>query len=361
MADEPQTTPAAESLSAEASIPATPQSDPTPTQTDSKKFNAALDADIDSLWAQAEGKAPRELLGEDATPEPEPKAEPKAEAPKKPAEPKPETPPAEPSRAEIEQQAETRARAKIEAEQQATRDAEARIRAEQQHKQAAEAYVGPESDYTAVNTALRQALTGDYSALDGLDVVLPNGQTVSQVKGAKGLTQEEAANLLTAWDTARKYESVMGDRKVQRILDLWNSSVMRVLSDPDVDTAAVTRNPNPDQQMEALRDSVRDRVTKRLSAQHDEVVKAKDAEIEKLTQRVTSLTNERGNLASQRTAAAAASVDRPGQPGALRPSVPSPEELAAMPFEEAFKSGAIDRVLQSLPGGLSAAGRRRAG
>ncbi len=112
--------------------------------------------------------------------------------------------------------------------------------------------------------------------------------------------------------------------------------------------------------MEALRDSVIANVTKRLTDQHAEVVKATDAEIKKQADRIESLLNERGNLAPNRAAASAATVDRPGQPGAVRPSVPTPEELAEMPFDQAFKSGAIDRVLQSLPGGLSTP-RRRAG
>ncbi len=348
-----------DTIPAEASIPATPETDPTPTQTDSKKFTKAIDAEIESLWAEAEGKAPKQLMGDPpsdppAADDPPPPAKveaPKADAPKA-------MEPAAPDTATIERQAEERARARIAAEQTAQQQADARIRAEQQYKQQAAAYVGADDDYSAVNLALRNAMGGDYTALDQIDVVLPNGQKVNQVKGSKGLTQEEAANLLTAWDTARRYEDVMGDRKVQRIVDLWNTGVMRVLSDPDVDTAAVTRHANPDQQMEALRDSVRDRVTKRLTEAHTEVVKAKDAEIKRQADRIDSLVGERSNLTANQRGASAATVDRPGQAGAARQGVLTPEELAAMPYDQAFKSGAIERALQSIPGGLTAPRRR---
>jgi len=357
MADEPVQATLPDITPPEASIPATPETDPTPSQVDSKQVKSGLDAEIDSLWAEAEGRAPKALMGEDATPEPPATGTappPKAETPKA------DEKPPEPDRATIEREAEERARARIADEQRATQEADTRLRAEQTHRQQYEAYVGPDADYQAVNLALRQAFTGDATALNDLDVVLPNGQKVSQIKGEKGLTEAEAANLLTAWDTARKYEDVMGTRKVQQLVDLWNADIMRTLSDPDVDTAAVTRHAQPHQQMEALRDSVRERVTKRLTDQHTEVVKAKDAEIKRLSDRVESLVTERSTLTSHQTASAAATPDRPGQPGAARPSVPTPEELAEMPFDQAFKSGAIDRVLQSLPGGLQAP-RRRAG
>lgn len=364
MADEPITPAATEAVPAEATILATPQTDPTPTQTDSKKVTSALDAEIDALWAEAEGKSPKKLMGEDASepvaedpPAPKPeKAEapqPKQDAPKAEAKPADQSPPAV-DPAEIERQV----RARIDAEQATVRQTEERIRNEQQYRQQYEAYVGPDTEYQTVVSALEDAQAGDYAALDGLDVMLPDGRKTSQVKGTKGLTQEEAVGIKRAWDTARKYENVMGDRKVQRLVDLWNSDIMRTLSDPDVDVSVVTKHTQPHQQMEALRDSVRERVTKRLTDQHTEAVRAKDAEIERLNQRVTSLVNERGNVTSQQRASTAASVERPGQPGTVRQSVPTPEELAEMPFEEAFKSGAIERVLRSLPGGLQAPRRR---
>ncbi|HVQ45096.1 MAG TPA: hypothetical protein VMT30_09155 [Candidatus Saccharimonadia bacterium] len=363
MADEPNTP--APVVEADATIPATPDTDPTPTQTDSKSFTKQIDSEIDDLLAQMEGRAPKTLMGEDAAPDPpsteEKPAPAKADVPKAEAL-KADTPaPTTPDTAEIERAAEDRARARIADEQRVQQEADRRIRDEQQFKAQTAAYVGSDDDYGAVEQAVWQHLQGDSSALNGLDVVLPNGKKVSEVKGSAGLTEDEAANLMTAWKTARRFEDVMGDRKVQRIVDLWNHEITssRVLADPDVDQAAVTQHTQPHDQMRALRDTVRDRVTKRLTTEHAEVVKAKDAEIKRQADRIDSLVNERGNLTANRRAADAATVDRPGQPGA-RPTVPTPEELAAMPFEQAFKSGAIDRVLQSIPGGLQAP-RRRAG
>lgn len=339
---------------AEAPPPAAPAATPPPAESTPAEITSStpeLDRDIEDLWAKAEGKAP--------TQDPPPAAEPvtatdppPAESPKTDA-PKAETPPAA-DPAEIERQV----RERIAAEERTRQQTEDRLRADQQHRQAAEAYVGPEADYQAVNQALRAALAGDTSALDALDVVLPNGKKVSEVKGDKGLTDSEAANLLTAWDTARKFEDAVGDRKVQRIVDLWNSRVMSVLGDPDVDTAAVTKEADPAAQMQAAIESTRAAVTRRLTEAHTAEIKAKDAEIAKLNERVTSLTNERGNLTSQRQAAGAATVDRPGQPGALRTDLPSPEDLRRMPADEFFKSGLSDRLLRSIPGGQAP---RRAG
>lgn len=356
MADEAQTstpTPVSESAPPpEASVIATPESDPTPSQADSKLLKSALDQEIDDLWSKAEGKTPKAETPPpppaDSTPDPVAETA-KADPESKPAPEAPKT--ADP--AEVERQV----RDRIAAEERTRQQAEARIRADQQQRQAVEAYVGPESDYQAVNLAVRSAMAGDFSALDALDVVLPNGKRVSEVKGAKGLTEAEAANLLTAWDTARRYEDVVGDRKVQRIVDLWNESVVRVLADPDVDAAAVTKHANPDQQMEALRDSVRASVTKRLTEAHETAIKAKDAEIAKLNERVNSLVNERGNVASQRLAAGSATVDRPGQPASARTELPDPESLRRMSAEEFFKSNLNERLLRSIPGGTT----RRAG
>lgn len=350
--------PAAAAAPPEAAVVATPESDPTPAQVESKSVVGQLTDEIDDLWSKIENAGPKAPPRQQA-PDPEPVAE--TPAPTAEAEPEPaaEAPPAI-DQAEIERQAEERVRQRIAAEQEAERKAAERIQQEQQSRAVREAYIGTQSDYDAVNEALREAnATGDYSRLDGLDVRLPNGKRVSEVKGQKGLTPEEAASVLNSWDLARRYEDAMGDQKVGRILDLWNAEVMSALNDPDVDAAAVTQHKTPGQQMDALKQSLRERITKRLTEAHTAEIKARDAEIARLNERVNSLVNERGNLTAQQRAAGAATPERPGQAGAARRGLPTPEELRNMDATEAFKSGAIDRLLTAIPGGLPP--RRRAG
>lgn len=329
----------------------------TPTQAESKGFRADLDAEIESLWAKAESGAP---IDTDETPPPAPVAEAKA------ANAAPEPKPAEtaPPAPEIDREAIIREeRARIEAENAEREQARARIEAEQKHRSTYEAYIGGEPDYQAVNAALRAAQRGDYGLLERLDVVLPNGKRVSEVhaesgSGLTGLTAAEASQLLDTWDQNRSYENVMGDRKVAQILGYWDAQTRQALTDPDVDAQKVRAFNTPGEQMSAAIETTRATVTKRLTEAHEAVVKAKDAEIERLTQRVTSLTNERQNTRSAERAAGVATADRPGAGPNLRQGIPDPDALAAMPAEEAFKSGAIDRLLQSIPGGLST---RRAG
>jgi hypothetical protein len=369
MADEPTpsapTTPAAAST-AVADPPgtpsnpvATPETDPTPAQRESKTVVGKLTGEIDDLWSQIEQRATAD------PPAPRERETVQAETapPAAAAEPAPSDtpPPAAPDTAELERVAYEKAKTDLQARQEAERRAQERLAGEQAYRSQADAYLGAESDYAAVNAALRQAMTGDYSALDALDVMLPTGQKVSQVKaGAKGLTQDEAVGVLNAWETARRFEGVMGDRKVQRIVDLWNSAVLKELDHPDVDKAAVIAHPNPDQQMAALRDGVIAKVTARLTEAHRAEIKAKDAEIKEQAERIKSLVAERPNLASQERARSAASPDRPAQGGAQPRDLPrTPEEIRRMSADDFFKSGTNDRLLASIPGGVST--RRRAG
>lgn len=322
----------------------------------SKEINA-VSSEIDDLWAQATRQSPEpeapaaEPAAKD--PPPEPVAEAKQPEAKKDDAPKVDEPPAD--QAELERRAYEKVKADYERQAQATRAAEERVRSEQQFQERVAAYTGNQADYDAVNAALRLAARGDYAALDNLDVLLPNGKRVSEVKGGqKGLTQEEAAGVLDAWESARTFQDIVGDAKVQRILSYWNNEVMTALQHPDVDAASVTQHAEPFKQMQALRDSVIASVTKRLTEAHTAEVKAKDAEIAKLTERVNSLVNERGNLVSQATASQSATPERQGAPGQLRRDIPSPDELAAMSTDEAFKH--MDRIFASIPGGLSRAG-----
>lgn len=356
MADEPQNTPAAAAVPAEAAVVATPESDPTPAQVESRSVVGKLSSEIDDLWRQADKPA-----SERTPKQPDPVAE--APAPEPAAEPEParaETPPQAPDQAELDRQAEERVRTRMAAEQEAERKATEKLANEQRFRQQQEAYTGAQADYDAVNAALRAASAGDYTALDALDVLLPNGKRVSEVKnGEKGLTAEEAAGVLNAWDQARTYEDVMGDRKVSRILDYWNAEVLATLNDPDVDAASVTQHDSPGKQMEALKASIRDGVTKRLTEAHAAELAARDKTISEQAERINSLVNERGNRNSQQLAARTATPDRPGQPGAPRADLPrTPEEIRSMSADEFFKSGTADRLLQVLPGG---APRRRAG
>jgi hypothetical protein len=371
MADEPSQPAAAPQPAPRASgapqQPAQPVIEPTPSQVESQSFVKQLDDEIEGLWAKVEGRAPQEATEPDDA----------GETPPEPA--KARTAPAEPVAADvaaktdetakpddadpeaIRQRAYDEARAKIEAEARIKAEAEARVRAEQEYQQAVAAYTGPQADYDAVMRAARLAMAGDHSALDALDVTLPNGQKVSQVKGGeKGLTQAEASALLDSWDQARKYQQTLGDVHVQKILGYWDREVRSALADPDVDADAVTRHAEPAKQMAALRDAVRERVTKRLGEAHAAEIAAKDDEIKRLGERVTSLQNERGNLVSQARASTASSPDRPGEPGALRREIPTPDEVHRMSTEEFFKSGTNERLLQAIPGG-AATRRRRAG
>ena len=353
--------PAAAPPSAEAAVVATPESDPTPAQVESKTVVSKLSDDIDDLWKQVEKPSSERTPREPKTPTPTSGTAAPADATPATETVKADAPPPSVDQAKLDRQAEERVRARIAAEQEAERKATERVANEQRARQAQEAYIGTQSDYDAVNSALRAAnLTGDYSQLDSLNVLLPNGKRVSEVKnGDMGLTLEEAAGVLNSWDQARAYEDVMGDRKVGRILDMWNAEVLSVLSDPDVDAAAVTTHNAPGQQMATLLASVRDRVTKRLTDAHTAELATRDKTISEQAQRIESLVNERGNLVSQRTAARSASPDRPGQPGGTRSDFPrTPEEIRAMSADEFFKSGASERLLQMLPGGAS---RRRTG
>jgi hypothetical protein len=363
MADEPSQPAAAPQPAPRASgapqQPAQPVIEPTPSQVESRSVVKQLDDEIEGLWAKVEGKAPPEP---EADPAPEPE-QPPAEQPKADVAAKTDET-AKPDDADpeaIRQRAYDEARAKIEAEARIKAEAEARVRAEQEYQQAVAAYTGPQADYDAVMRAARLAMAGDHSALDALDVTLPNGQKVSQVKGGeKGLTQAEASALLDSWDQARKYQQTLGDVHVQKILGYWDREVRSALADPDVDADAVTRHAEPAKQMAALRDAVRERVTKRLGEAHAAEIAAKDDEIKRLGERVTSLQNERGNLVSQARASTASSPDRPGEPGALRREIPTPDEVHRMSTEEFFKSGTHERLLQAIPGG-AATRRRRAG
>jgi hypothetical protein len=359
MADEIQTPSApAPEVSATAANPvATPETDPTPAQQESKSVVSNLTKEIDDLWAKHERRAPVEQ------PAPQEREAPRAE-PEPVSEPEPvmaETPSPAVDQAALEQAAYEKAKADYERQQDATRRAQERLAAEQKYRAESDAYIGTESDYTAVNAALRAASTGDFSALDALDVMLPTGKRVSEVKaGQKGLTQEEAASVLNAWDTGRKFENVMGDRKVQRIVDLWNSSVMSVLADPDVDTAAVTQHPDPANQMKAAIDTTRAAVEKRLAVAHKAELAERDKTIAEQAERIKSLVNERPNLTSQERARQAASPDRPGPGGNAPRDLPrTAEEIRNMSVSDFFKNGVNERLLQSIPGG--AARRRRAG
>lgn len=376
MADAPETTPAPAAASPPPSSAdtglASPQTDPTPAQVESRTVVSKLSTEIDDLWKQAE-KPPAER----ATPEPAAPPAPVAEAPpvaeakasdtpKPDDQPKADAPKTEdappPTQAELEQRAYEKAKADFEAQQDATRKAAERLQSEQAFQSRKQAYTGSETDYQAVNAALRAYLNGDALALDSLDVTLPNGQKVSQVKaGQKGLTEQEAATLLNAWDMARGFEDVMGDQKVGRVIQFWNDEVISVLQHPDVDGPTVMQHQSPGKQMQAVIESVAKKVTDRLTTAHTAELAARDKTIAEQAQRIESLVNERGNLTSQRAASEAASPDRPGQAGAPRRALPStPEDIKAMPYDEFFKSGMHERLLSAIPGGLSPQ-RRRAG
>lgn len=349
MADEP-VTPAPDAAAVDNDTSNAPV-ELTASQTDSKSLTADLDAEIESLWAKAEGREPETP----ATPEP---VEAKVETAPAPEPPKTETTPPAP---EIDRAAiEAEVRVKYEAEQQVKADAENKVRAEAEYRSGYEAYVGAETDYAAVNAALRAAQLNDYTLLDALDVTLPNGRKVSQVKpgGEKGLTPEEAAGVLNAWDQNRAYEDIMGTRKVAQVLDYWDAQTREALASPDVDSAAVRKFRTPGEQMKAAIDSTRTNAEKRKDAEYAPQIADRDKKIAEQAQRIDSLVNERSNLTSQQFAAAAASPDRPGQPGVINRDLPTPEEIARMSPEEFFKSGTNDRLLRSIQGGVTT---RRAG
>jgi hypothetical protein len=366
---------------------ATPQTDPTPAQVESRSVVSNLTKDIDDLWAKAEGRAPADEApapAETAVPETPAEAATrtrdangrfqKAEA-QAPA----ETPAANPAAEAISASPETtdeapapvldreaiirEERARIEAEAAERERVRKQIEAEQQHRQTYEAYIGADDDYQAVQMALRACQRGDASALNRLDVLLPNGKRVSQVHaesqtGLSGLTESEAASLLDTWDANRGYEDVMGTKKVQQVLAYWDAQTVAALRSPDVDAQKVRSFSTPGEQMQAAIDTTRESVERRLSEKHAAELKAKDAEIEARDQRIQSLTTERTTLRSGQRAAEVASPDRPGQPGSLRTGLPSIEELRQMSPDEFFKSGVNDRLLQSIPGGMQ---RRRTG
>jgi hypothetical protein len=221
---------------------------------------------------------------------------------------------------------------------------------------------GHQADYDAVERALLAAnATSDYSLLDNLDVTLPTGQKVSELKsGAKGLTAEEAATLLQAWKTNRAYQDVVGDAKVHRVLEYWNREVVDTLRHPDVDAAAVMQHESPARQMQAVIESVTAKVSQRVEAPLRAELKARDEKIAAQEQRIQSLLNERGNLSSQARAAEAASPDRPGLPAGPPRDLPrTADEIRRMSADEFFKSGVHERLLRAIPNGASQ--RRRAG
>ncbi len=354
----------------EAAHVATPQTDPTPAQVESQSVVGKLSSEIDDLWARAEGRtapdpapeatddAPattgRDESGRFQKADQTPPADPVSEAIDAPT--TDETPaPAIDREAIIREE-----RARIEAENAERERARQQIEAEAQRRQTYEAYIGPDADYEAVNTALRAAQRGDTTLLANLDVVLPNGKRVSQVRedGEKGLTAAEAASLMDTWDSNRGYEDVMGTRKVQQVLAFWDQQTVAALSDPDVDGQRVRSFQTPGEQMKAAIDTTRANVERRLTEKHAAEIKAKDAEIKAQSERIESLLNERTTLRSGQRAAGAATPDRPGQPATVRTGLPSIEELRQMSPEDFFKSGVNDRLLQVIPGGTQ---RRRTG
>jgi hypothetical protein len=345
--------------------------EPTPSQADSRQFKAKLDQEIDDLWAQAEGRAPADPTPEPAVDDETPaqretrarnergqfvKADPApAAAAAEPVEPVAEAtaPPAD--QATLEQQAYEKAKADFERQQEADRTARERIEAEQRFEQEVGYYAGFPNDRQAVLDALEANDLGNPSLLDALDVTLPNGKKVSEVRpdGSKGLTPEEARNLTIAWRNADKYGDALAGRKLQSLIGYWDQQTQTALQHPDVDAAKVRAFRTPGEQMQAAIETSVASAEKRKDAEIAAIRASTDAEIKRLSDRVDSLVNERGNLTSQRQAASAATPDRPGAPGTLRSSLPTPEEIEAMSPDEFFKSGAGDRLLQSIPGGLS--------
>lgn len=387
MADEP-TTPAAPATEtpppAEPAV-ATPQTDPTPAQLESRSLIKQASADIDDLWSKIESR-PAEQPSPDPAPAdaetPPPAADgrqrddkgrfTKAEAQPgevaAPAEIAPtetvaEAPPPPADPAEVER----RVRERIEAEQRQQEEARERIEAEQRFQREVGYYVGLPDDRQAVSAALEANDLGDTQLLDDLDVTLPNGKKVSEVArpdGSKGpgLTAAEARQVMIAWSNADRYGDALSDRKVQQVLGYWDRMTQAALDDPDVDASAVRAFRTPGEQIKAAIDTTRASVEKRLGEQHAAALAERDKTIAEQAQRINSLVNERGNLTSQQQAAEAASPDRPGQPGASRGAVPSLEALREMSADEFFKSGLDARILESIPGGLSPNQRpRRAG
>lgn len=341
---------------------ATPATDPTPAQVESRSVVADLSKDIDSLWSQLEAKPAPQPRAEREQPAPETKAETPPPAPEATPEPvKAEAaPPAD--QAELERQAEQRVRERMERERQAQEAAEAKVRAEAEYAARVDAYTGAQADYDAVERALLAAnATADYSLLDALDVTLPTGQKVSELKaGQKGLTPEEAASLLQSWKVARAYQDVVGDAKVRRVLDFWNREVLDTVRHPDVDADAVLKHESPAAQMRAVIESVTAKVGERVAAPLRAELKARDEKIAAQEQRIQSLLNERGNLSSQARAAEAASPDRPGLPAGPPRDLPrTADEIRRMSADEFFKSGVHERLLRAIPSGGNQ--RRRAG
>lgn len=322
----------------------------TAAQAEGKAFTDKTSREIDDLWAKAEGRAPKaETPAEDAD---EPTAEAKAD---KPAEQKA----SEPTPDEIREQARAEERARIDREAKQKDDEARRLKAAQDYQQRVSQYVGSDTDMQSVVSALEAAHLGNFAPLDALDVVLPNGKRVSEIKGDKGLTAEEAQNLVYTWRQARELGDHVGDRKVQSVLNLWNTEVTAALDHPDVDAASVTQHQTPGEQMRALRESVTQRVTDRLTKAHQAEIATKDAEITRLQTRVDSLVNERGNLRSEALAADAPEIARTGQGSAVPRGLPSPDDLHRMSTDDAFKKGGpIDQLWSIIEGGRP---RRRTG
>ena len=330
--------------------------EPTPAQVEGKSLVKNLSSEIDDLWARAEGRTP-------VTPD---DAEPRAETPEPtrqrdasgrfastaaPVEPAPTEPVTETTvdPAEIRRQEYERAKAEYEANEQQQQETAKRVQAEAEFSQRVDRYRGSDTDRAALTRALEAANLGNPTALDAIDVTLPNGQKVSDLRGVAGLTPEEAQNVLNGWRQADEYGDALADRKVGQLIGYWNTEVMSVLQDPDVDASAVTQHATPGGQIKAAIDSTRTTVTRRLTEAHTAEVKVKNAEIERLTERVASLTEERGNRRSNDLAAQDATPDRPGAAGAPRRGLPrTAEEIRAMSADEFFKSGTNDELLRRL-------------
>jgi hypothetical protein len=349
MPDE-QTTPQAPAPDAAPSAPpaeSTAPIEPTPAQSEGQALKAQLDREIEDLWAKAEGRA-----------EPDPVAEPTA--PVKDAPPKPEPKPADaPPAVDVEairREESERITREAEQRQKAAEDLARQQQAQADYEASVSAYLGQQSDVDAVQAALEASIRGDYTLLDGLDVLLPTGKRSSEIKGTKGLTPDEAISLRDYWQASRSLGDAAGDRKARYIVELWNQEVVAEVNHPDVDAETVLAQQQPALQMRALRESVTSRVTARLTAEHTAVLAERDQTITDQAERIKSLENERSNLVVQGRIADTATPTAPGQGISGRRDLPPPGELST---EEFFKPGVADRYFQLIEGG--ATGRRRTG